>query len=129
MKKNETKFNKIRADALKLKQEVSEFDDRIMRKYGFRQIAFYQMNKADQNQKDKFRKRQDRLLDRMMKLLEEISPRYWRSTIPAYWVLEELTYEDAITDGQLVATPPAAYGYTETDVQRFCRPTTIQHTA
>lgn len=53
--------------------------------------------------------------DQIFALLDEISPRNWRSSVPARWVASDLTWEDATRPlGQaLSVVPPLAYGATE----------------
>lgn len=46
--------------------------------------------------------------------LREISPRDWSYGVPAWWVYENLTYEDAVrpVGEKLSVVPPMAYGAT-----------------
>lgn len=77
------------------------------------------LTKAERAKLDSFRRQEGRVLDKMMALLDKISPRNWRSGAPVSWVMTELTYPDAITDGELHAIPPAPYGYSEKEMQVF----------
>jgi hypothetical protein len=66
-----------------------------------------------------FRRAQDRASDAMFALLARIGGRPWTSLIPHHWVMEELTFEDATTRGQLSAVPPRGYGASRLDVENL----------
>jgi hypothetical protein len=42
-----------------------------------------------------------------------------RSLVPHWWVMEDLSYEDATTRGALSVVPPCGYGARPSDVERF----------
>jgi hypothetical protein len=64
-------------------------------------------------------KKLDRIYSRMHKLLEKISPRDWRRGISTIWIMTELTYEDAVTDGPLSKIPEPAFGFDTRYTRRF----------
>jgi hypothetical protein len=47
------------------------------------------------------------------------SPRDWSVGVPAWYAVESLTWADASTRGPLGTVPPAAWGYTDRDAERF----------
>jgi hypothetical protein len=51
----------------------------------------------------------------IFKMLDKISPRDWHSRVPAHWVCENLTWEDAVRPltEPLSVVPPCSYGSTE----------------
>lgn len=77
------------------------------------------MTNSEITRLERFRAAQDREGEKMFALLERISPRDWRSGVPYVWVMESLSFEDAVTDGALSTVPDVAYGQTEADVRRF----------
>lgn len=70
---------------------------------------------------DRATKREDKAADRIFAWLEKYSPRSWRTGVPAHWVCESLTYDDALTPGRLSVTPPCAYGSYPSDSVRFAQ--------
>ena len=60
--------------------------------------------------------------ERFYAFLKAISPRNWESGVPCRWAMNKLTYEDAVTRGQLAHVPDPAFGYNVTDMQRFSWP-------
>jgi hypothetical protein len=81
------------------------------------------LNATERRRIDAFRRAQDRASDAMFELLDRIGGRYWRSLIPHNWVMEELSYEDAITRGALSVVPPCGYGAHPREVERFATAT------
>jgi hypothetical protein len=69
-----------------------------------------------------FTRAQDRAIDEMMALLDQIGAREWWHGVPIHWVMTELTYADAVTNGSLSVVPPAPYGYTTREMQQFAAP-------
>jgi hypothetical protein len=66
--------------------------------------------------------RRDKACEALYALLDTISPRSWRSTVPCSWVMDRLTFADATTRGQLTDIPQPAYGYMPQDTVRFAWP-------
>jgi hypothetical protein len=64
----------------------------------------------------------DSAMEAIFAWLDANSPRDWRHGAPCYWVCAELSYEDAITAGQLSVIPPVVYGCYESDSRRFAAP-------
>lgn len=77
---------------------------------------------AHQRRLDRLQERARAASDAYHALLVLISPRDWTRGIPAQWVRERLTWDDAITSGALSVIPPAAYQYTERDSRAFAAP-------
>lgn len=64
---------------------------------------------------EKLTKKDETIRDRFFELLDRISPRTWRG-VPSHWLMDKLTWEDAVTHGPLTHRPPPAYGYSERDL-------------
>lgn len=69
-------------------------------------------SRGEKTRLDKLMAAQSRAGDRVMKILDAVSPRNWHSGVPWHWVNEELTWEDAVRpiDQPLSVTPPLAFG-------------------
>lgn len=65
------------------------------------------------------RARESAAADAIFAWLDEHSPRGWRSGCPAHWICDELTIEDALTDGTMSVVPPCSYGSYPSDMVRF----------
>lgn len=74
---------------------------------------------GEARQLERFADRRSAVSDEFFELLAEIGGRSWTTGVPHWWVMEELTYEDAVTTGELATIPPPAYGSTEHDVMCF----------
>lgn len=69
-------------------------------------------SRAEKTRQDKLMAAQTRAGDRVMKVLDAVSPRNWHSGVPWWWVGEKLTWEDAVRPkGEpLSVTPPLSFG-------------------
>jgi hypothetical protein len=97
--------------------------DVLLRRYGKMDPPSYWPNATERRRLDTFRRAQDRASDAMFELLDRIGGRYWRSLVPHWWVMEDLSYEDATTRGALSVVPPCGYGARPSDVERFATAT------
>lgn len=86
---------------------------RLRGQYGEFQPAW--LTKVQRAELDQKRAAVHKVEEKIFALLDEVSPRNWRSGVPAHWVASELTWEDAIRPlGEpLSVVPPLAYGATE----------------
>jgi hypothetical protein len=91
---------------------------RLREKYG-PHTWDYHYSAAERRKLDSLSRRMDRLVASMYRLLSRISPRDWSHVVPTRWVMSELSFEDAITDGAMSVIPNPAYGYTREDARRF----------
>lgn len=106
------RFARIRAKILDARDKRAAFDSDLQVKYGSGYSREW-CSKGEQAQLLKNTRTYSRECDRMFALLDA-SPRNWREGVPAFWIAESLTYEDAIRPRTepLSVTPPPAYGYT-----------------
>jgi hypothetical protein len=54
--------------------------------------------------------------------LHKISPRQWTVGVASRWVVESLTFEDAVTEGVLSVMPDPAWGFSAADLATFAGP-------
>lgn len=80
--------------------------------------------KTQQKRLEKLDKAAYKAREKILDWLAKNSPRDWCKGIPFWWSYRKLTYEDAITSGQLSVTPEPAYGYSQLDSQWFAGPIT-----
>jgi hypothetical protein len=108
---NRNKFETTRAAVLAARAKLGAHDSELAVKYGA-QYASSWLSSAERSRRGTLERAYDRASARMFKLLEA-SPRDWTRGIPAHWVAEQLTYDDAVrTLGEpLIHEPPRAYGY------------------
>lgn len=121
-----TKTNKLRAEFGELQSRAQakaaahrEFSIAMRLKYG--QYRFG-IRKSEANRLERLDAADTKAQDAFFAWLDEHSPRCWRSHAPACWIVEELTFDDAVSDGQLATIPPCAWGYAPSDMVRFSAP-------
>lgn len=68
---------------------------------------------------DSLKKKQDKAFDRLYEWLDKFSPRDWESGISSAWIRDHLTYEDAVTTGEMANVPRPSYGYSDKDMIPF----------
>ena len=108
-------FQKLQARYQALNERYHEMRRELIRQYGDHW-------KAPCGKQDKLAAldtRTSAAMERVFVWLDENSPRFWRTGCPAYWICEELTYEDAMTTGPLSVIPPLCWGQTPDDMRRF----------
>lgn len=81
-------------------------------------------SRTEQTKLTKLGERSNKTFQRFFAFLQSISPRDWASCVPCNWMLRKLTYDDAITAGQMSMTPNPAWGYVQADAVRFAQPIT-----
>jgi len=91
----------------------------FLRKYGTCRPSSAWITRGEQDKIDAIGRAADREINAMFALLDEVSPRHWRSGAPFHWVMTSLTWDDAITGERLSVVPPAAYGYSTRDAEAF----------
>lgn len=117
---DEQRFNAIRARwvASRDKEHAYRFDV-LLRKYAMAYPPSSWLTRGEIAHLDRFRRAQDRESTKFFVLLDRISPRNWHEFVPHAWVMEHLTWADAVTRGALSIVPPAGYGSRRSDVEAF----------
>lgn len=95
---------------------------RLLKRYGETRPPHAWMTTGEINQLERYEERRTRISDQFFELLDRVGGRDWRHYVPHWWVMENLTYEDATTTGELTGEIPAAYGTTSAVLQRFMQP-------
>lgn len=107
---NRTRWDKARAAVLAARKACNDFDCELRVRYGETRWA----GRAERAKRERLYAALSRACGRIWQLLER-SPRDWAHGVPAQWVTERLSYEDAIRPlGEtLSVVPEVAYGYTQ----------------
>lgn len=104
-------FAKVRTTILAKRATHDDVRRALSQKYGSACNAVH-YGKGDRTKLERADAAYDKACSRLFELLEA-SPRDWRSGVPATWVAETLSYEDAVrpVSDPLSVTPPCSYGY------------------
>jgi len=107
------KFDKLRARYVAVRVKWDEFDSALSRKYGSGFQGSW-LKAGERKAKERLGAAMDKAGDAVFEYVQAISPRDWSTGVPAYWVRESLTFEDAVrpVDEPLSVTPPLSYGST-----------------
>lgn len=118
---NEAKFDAKRAKYLKAVEKRTAIQVELATKYGdgFKNSW---LNAGELRRLEGAKTRASDLADEFFVFVASISPRDWSNGIPFTWIVEKLTYADAVTRGALSVVPPASYGGSASDNERFARP-------
>jgi hypothetical protein len=107
------RWDKLHADYAKASEARLQIEIEYDAKYGRGNRQWWP--RGAQTKFDKLRERQDKIGEQITELLLRISPRgdRWLSGVPAWWLYERLTWEDAIRPANepLSVVVPGAYGY------------------
>lgn len=95
--------------------------DVLLSRYGKADPPSRWLTATERRRLDVFRRAQDRASDAMFALLDRIGGRSWRSLVPHQWVMDELSYEDAVTRDALSVIPPLGYGARPSDLEHLAR--------
>lgn len=114
---HEEKFEAIRRRYLAAAERRSQAADSVRLRYG--PSGYVYATKAERERRDRADAAMSRESDKMFALLDKVSPRRWRSGVAAWWVMERLSWEDAITTGPLSTLPQPGYGTTVKEIERF----------
>lgn len=106
---NPVQFSRARSAVLAARAALLEITQALRLKYGDEKYG----SLAEQRKRTRAMAAYDKAGSRMFALLEA-SPRSWREGVPAVWVVENLSYADAVRpkSDPLSVEPPCAYGYT-----------------
>lgn len=102
------KFQKLRANFVKARDEHISFDTKLRMKYGPGSL-FTMMSGSERKKMDSIRAKMDKASNDMFELLSRISPRNWEIGVPLHWVMMDLSWEDAVTSGPLSSVPEGGY--------------------
>lgn len=112
-------FAKLRAKYLEQDAAASDLRSHLQSYYG----GNVQWASAAQRKKlERLEAARDRTASKIFALIERVSPRDFSRGFPSYWVAGKLKWGDVLTTGALSETPPAAYGYSDRDMQALTGP-------
>lgn len=123
MIKSERQFEQIRAAYARVQVRRDTFRSAMLSKYGRHDPSDAWMTRGEKLKRELIKVASDRAIDRMCDLLDVIGCRDWRTGVPAHWLVESLTYADAVTTGALSVVPPLAYGGSAARMRVFCAAT------
>lgn len=119
-KRDQERFHAIRRRYVQAAERRAAFQtDTLLKRYGQTRPPQAWLTRTEADKLDRYDRAIDRETFAMFDLLDRVSPRYWRAGIAAWWVVEELTWEDATTTGPLAVVPRAGYGTTQGWAARF----------
>lgn len=96
---------------------VDDYEGQLAPKYGWSQSWRSWITKTERDKLDRLEARRDKVGDKIVDLLVRVSPRgeAWLSGVPAWWIKEKLTWEDAVrpTNEPLSVEVPTSWGNTQ----------------
>jgi hypothetical protein len=106
------KFDSLRTGYVAARKKADDHERAIDRRYGRGGIIY--ATASEMRRHDELRERQRRIGNDLFALIQSISPRNWESGVPAWWIYEELPFEDVVRPRSepLSVPPPLAYGAT-----------------
>lgn len=119
MTPQEKKFESLRRRHVRSAEREQEFRAGLLRKYGTLTPPGAWLTRTEEARLDSFDRVQCAVADEFFNLLDVISPRRWRTGVAMWWIIERLSYADAITSGPLSELPQAGYGSSQREVERF----------
>lgn len=122
MTSDKAMFEGIRARYLKVAERREAWRHKMFDKYRTWTFYSHQLLASERKTQEAIDVAESKLSDAMFALLDRVSRRHWRSGVPQAWIMEHLTWEDAITEGRLSVTPPCAWGTMPSDAVRFAQP-------
>lgn len=113
-------FDTIRAAAMRVQERRESYRIAMYEKYRKSDPPRSWKTKTEVDRLDAILRAETKIIDRMIAFLDANSPRTgWSHAVPACWAIYELSYEDAVTSGQMATIPPAPFGQRTSDVERF----------
>jgi hypothetical protein len=108
------KFDAIRREYLSARDRFREHEDALRAKYG-PELQRSWLGAGERSRLDRLSDAKAKAGDAFYEHVRAMSPRDWGSGVPYCWVLESLTYEDAVRPAgeKLSVTPPLPFGATE----------------
>lgn len=119
MTTQEARFHALQERWRIAEEKREAFRYRLFDKYRSFTVYDHEMTKAERTKRESLQRAADKIGEALLTLLDEVSPRRWRSGAPYHWIMEHLTWADAITAGPLSVIPPPAYGMVPSDMRRF----------
>jgi hypothetical protein len=116
-------FEAIRRRHSAAQERLAKIEDALRRKYGQTNPPSSWMTAGEYDKRERAQAAVSKEWDKMFDLLDDISPRSWRSGVAAWWIVEKLSFEDATTLGPLSETPQPGHGTTIREVERFAQTT------
>lgn len=104
-------FEKLVTDAREKLSAVQSYRLKMDRRYGG--AGTHHWASKELRKYHRLRNASDKANERVFKALDKISPRSWRTIVPYYWAIENVTFEMAVSADE-IPTPPASYGYEPT---------------
>lgn len=117
-----TKFLSLRARYQIASNNYDALDSALRLKYGPYQRSW--LKSGERKKLESLLDKKHKLQMQFYELLQRISPRDWGRGIASWWMIENLTWEDAITTGPLSTMPVPSIGYSERDMRAFMEPVT-----
>jgi len=107
------RFDELRGKYLAAKEKRDALDVEFGSRYGSGYQASW-LKAGDRKAQERATAALNKVGDAMFEHVKSFSPRDWSHGVPAYWVRESLTFEDAARPlGEpLSVTPPLSYGST-----------------
>ena len=101
-------FSRLRGDYTRADKAYLDARSELERAYG----TVWKAPSGKQKKLEPLSRRQSKASDKFYDLLRKISPRQWEQGVPTTWVLNNLSYEDAVrpADEPLQDFIPTAYG-------------------
>jgi hypothetical protein len=113
------RFESIKRRYAKVQERMAAFNEMLYERYKIPNPPRGWLRDSENRKKDEIRERESEIEDEFFNLLDQISPRSWRSGISAAWTINNLTYDDAVTEGPLSMLPEPGYGSSESDARLF----------
>lgn len=98
---------------------------KVWKQKGFLESKYRDWHNASMTDRRKVIKMQDAenaASDKFFEFLDTIATRNFRSGAPIYWILQNLTYDDAVTYGPMSCIPDLAWGCHESSLDKFRLP-------
>lgn len=93
----------------------------LRHKYHWSDYPINQTNRTERARLERLEERERAVYKKCMGWLDAHSPRSWHSLVPVWSICEQLTFEDAVTDGPLSVVPPPAYGCSQRELEGFAK--------
>lgn len=105
------KFDALRARYAELTRKRDEHDAAMSAKYGSGYSESW-LKRGEAILREKLSNSREAVGDKLFDHVQVISPRDWSCDVPLCWVLQDLTYEDAVRplNEPLSVAPPLAFG-------------------
>jgi hypothetical protein len=112
------RFSQLQTRAQSSAREARDYRIGLHVKYGG---SVHWASRGERSRLEQLDRRASKDCDRLHAYVSAISPRDWTQGIPSRWVVDCLTYADAVTRGPLSRVPDPAWGYTEAYARQFAQ--------